>query len=126
MTYNKSMKNLMTVVELNPFIQAVREIWDETERAAFTSFIAENYEAGDLIRGTGGLRKIRWSRPGIGKRSGVRVVYYYYDQRAPVFLVAAFAKNVQENLTADDKKQLTALTESLKNEIKIKRRGNLK
>jgi hypothetical protein len=71
MTYNKYMKNLMTVVELTPFIHSVQNLWTEAERTAFISYIAENYEAGDLIRGTGGLRKIRWNRSGLGKRGGV-------------------------------------------------------
>ena len=126
MTYNKTMKNLLTVVEMTPFIHAVQEVWNDSERIAFVSYIAENYEAGDLIRGTGGLRKIRWTRPGIGKRGGVRVIYYYYDQESPVFLISAFAKNEKENLTAADLKCLTALTETLKIEIKTQRRGNSK
>ena len=79
-----------------------------------------------MIRGTGGLRKIRWTRPGIGKRGGVRVIYYYYDQESPVFLISAFAKNEKENLTAANLKYLTALTETLKIEIKTQRRGNSK
>ena len=120
------MKNLLTVVEMTPFIHAVQEVWNESERIAFVSYIAENYEAGSLIQGAAGLRKIRWTRPGIGKRGGVRVIYYYYDQGAPVFLITAFAKNEKENLTSDDKKYLNALIESLKNEIKAKRRGNAK
>ena len=126
MTYNKTMKNLLTVVEMTPFIHAVQEVWSESERIAFISYIAENYEAGALIQGAAGLRKIRWTRPGIGKRGGVRVIYYYYDQGAPVFLITAFAKNEKENLTSDDKKYLNALIESLKNEIKTKRRGDAK
>jgi len=126
MTYNETMKNLLTVVEFTLFIHAVQEVWDEAECALFTSYIAENYEEGDLISGTGGLRKIRWSRPGIGKKGGVRVIYYYYDQMTPVFLVYAYAKNVQENLTAGDKKYLSMLTEKLKNEIKTKKRGAIK
>ena len=126
MTYNKTMKNLLTVVETTPFIHAVQEVWNDSERITFISYIAEHYEAGDLIRGTGGLRKIRWTRPGIGKRGGIRVIYYYYDQEAPVFLISAFAKNEKENLTAEDRKYLSALTENLKNEIKTKRRGNAK
>lgn len=126
MTYNKTMKNLLTVVEMTPFIHAVQEVWNESERIAFISYIAENYEAGALIQGAAGLRKIRWTRPGIGKRGGVRVIYYYYDQEAPVFLVTAFAKNEKEDLTSDDRKYLTGLIEILKNEIKTKRRGDAK
>ena len=126
MTYNKTMKNLLTVVEMTPFIHAVQEVWNESERIAFISYIAENYEAGALIQGAAGLQKIRWTRPGIGKRGGVRVIYYYYDQEAPVFLVTAFAKNEKEDLTSDDRKYLTGLIEILKNEIKTKRRGDAK
>ena len=117
------MKQLITVVELTPFIHAVQDVWDDEERAAFTIYIAENYEEGDLIQGTGGLRKIRWKRPGIGKRSGVRIIYYYYDQQAPVYLFTAFTKNEKENLTDEDKRHLAALTGLLKDEIKSKRRG---
>ncbi|MHC1759419.1 MAG: type II toxin-antitoxin system RelE/ParE family toxin [Negativicutes bacterium] len=118
------MKKLITVVELTPFLHAVQDIGDDAERASFTTYIAENYEDGDLIQGTGGLRKLRWKRPCIGKRGGVRIIYYYYDQQAPVYLITAFAKNEKENLTNEDKKYLAALTAQLKIEIKNKRRGD--
>lgn len=124
MTYNEIMKQLITVVELTPFIHAVQNVWDDTERVSFTTYIAENYEDGDLIQETGGLRKIRWKRPGIGKRSGVRIIYYYYDQQSPVYLITAFAKNEKENLTNEDKKILAALTAQLKEEIKNRKRGD--
>lgn len=117
------MKKLITVVELTPFIHAVQSVWDDAERVSFTTYIAENYEDGDLIQGTGGLRKIRWTRSGIGKRGGVRIIYYYYDQQAPVYLITAFAKNEKENLTNEDKNFLAALTTQLKAEIKNKKRG---
>ncbi len=68
MTYNKAMKKLITVVELTTFIHAVQDVWDDAEHTSFTTYIAENYTDGDLIQGTGGLRKIRWKRPGSGKR----------------------------------------------------------
>lgn len=117
------MKKLITVVELTTYVQTAQKLWDDDERAEFTAYIASNYERGDVIQGTGGLRKIRWSRAGMGKRGGVRVIYYYYDQEAPVYLVAAFAKNVQSDLTADEKRHLSALTAILKDSIKSRRRG---
>ena len=76
-----------------------------------------------MIQGTGGLRKIRWKRPGAGKRGGVRIIYYYYDQHAPVYLLTAFAKNEKENITNEDKQHLAALTAQLKEAIKNRRRG---
>lgn len=117
------MKKPITVVEMPTYEKTAQDIWDEEARSKFVDYISQNYERGDLIQGTGGLRKIRWSRPGMGKRGGARVIYYYYDQKAPVYLVAAFAKNVQENLTSDEKRYLTSLTSGLKGSIQAQRRG---
>jgi hypothetical protein len=59
--------------------------------------VARNPLAGDEMPGTGGLRKLRWSRAGMGKRGGARVIYYYYNETAPVYLFMAYAKAAQEN-----------------------------
>lgn len=115
------MKTLLTVVEFTPFIHAAAAVWTDAELLEFKGYIAEHYEDGDLIRGTGGLRKIRWSRKGIGKSGGVRVIYYYYDQDAPVFLLYAYSKNVADNLSSDDKKAFSTVVQVLKNNIKSKR-----
>ena len=64
--------------------------------------------AGDLIRGSGGLRKIRWSLPGRGKRGAIRVIYYW-DPPDVIFLLLPYAKTAQENLTAGQLKVLQGL-----------------
>lgn len=64
----------VTVAETLPFLRQAASLWDEEERSAFVDFIAANPEAGDVIPDTGGIRKLRWSRPGTGKRGGVRVI----------------------------------------------------
>lgn len=115
------MKTLLTVVEFTPFIHAAVAVWSDAVLLEFKGYIAEHYEDGDLIRGTGGLRKIRWSRQGMGKSGGVRVIYYYYDQNSPVFLLYAYPKNVADNLTSDDKRAFSAVVQVLKNNIKSKR-----
>ena len=76
----------VTVVEVEPFSTKARQVWDEDDELEFIGFVAHHPEAGALIPGTGGVRKLRWGRRGIGKRGGVRVVYYYHDQTLASFL----------------------------------------
>jgi hypothetical protein len=71
----------------------------DTEREELVTFVGANPEAGEIIPGTGGVRKIRWGLAGRGKRGGARVIYYYHDERFPVFLLAAYAKNEKSNLS---------------------------
>lgn len=68
----------ITVVETQAFARSAERIWSEEERAELVDFVAHNPEAGDVIPGTGGVRKLRWARSGSGKRGGARVVYFYY------------------------------------------------
>jgi hypothetical protein len=65
-------------------------------------------DAGDLIQGSGGLRKIRWNLPGRGKRGALRVIYYW-DSPDTIFMLLPYRKNVQENLTPEQIKLLRAL-----------------
>lgn len=63
-------------------------------------------DAGGLIRGTGGLRKIRWKGEGRGKRGGVRVVYYWAGSRAVILMLLIHGKNEQDDLTAEQRAAL--------------------
>ena len=78
------------------------------------NFIALNPEAGDLIPETGGVRKIRWSRPGAGKRGGARVIYFYHDANRPIYLLMVHAKARKEDLTPQEKRTVRAFTSVLK------------
>ena len=90
---------MLTVVE-SPIFQKLWPLyWDEEERAEFAVHLASNPEEGDLIRGSGGVRKIRWMRPGTGKSGGVRIVYLLRIERSEVYLFTMFAKSVQENIS---------------------------
>jgi len=72
-------------------------------------------EKGKIIRGSGGLRKIRWSIPGRGKSGGVRVIYYLVTERKTILMLFIFGKNEQANLT---QKQLNILKFLVKEELK--------
>jgi mRNA-degrading endonuclease RelE of RelBE toxin-antitoxin system len=104
----------LTVVELTTFLRAAAKVWSDDERAEFVDFVAANPDSGDVIPETGGLRKVRWSRQGSGKRGGVRVIYYYYDMELPLYLITVYAKAAREDLTPEEKRTLSALAAELK------------
>lgn len=107
-------QRFITVAETPLFSRQAREVWDDAERESFIDFIARNPEEGDLIPETGGVRKIRWSRPGSGKRGGARVIYFYHRRDRPLYLLMVYAKARQENLTADEKQAVRKLAAILK------------
>ena len=104
----------IAVAETLPFLRQAASLWGEDERNAFVDFIAANPEAGDVIPDTGGIRKVRWSRAGTGKRGGVRVIYFYHDDAMPLYLLLIYAKARREDWTQDEKRRARALVSSLK------------
>ena len=100
-----------TVVETPEFLSATRKIMTGAERMLLVDYLAYNPTAGDLIQGTGGVRKLRWALEGRGKSGGARVIYFYHDAGMPVFALTAYAKNERSDLSqqdCNDFKQLTA------------------
>ena len=112
-----------TVVETEPFLRQAASLWSDEERQEFVSFIGSNKFAGAEIPGTGGLRKVRWSRAGMGKRGGARVIYYYYQETTPLYLLWAYAKSVQEDLTPKEKALFSNLADQLKSAHKERRKA---
>lgn len=105
---------LITVAETPLFLRQAKDVWEESEREEFVNFIARHPEAGDVIPDTGGVRKVRWSRAGTGKRGGARVIYFYHDADHPLYLLMVYAKARQENLTPDEKRAVRKLVGLLK------------
>ena len=89
---------MFTVVETPTFQKQAAVIWRESERIAFIDWIAENALAGDVIPGTEGARKVRWSVAGRGKRGGARVVYFNLSEQGIVLLVTMYVKADQSNI----------------------------
>jgi hypothetical protein len=73
-------------------------------------FLARNPLSGDLIPGTGGVRKLRWALEGRGKRGGARVVYYYHNDAMPIFALTAYAKNERADISQADRNDFRRLT----------------
>ena len=103
----------MTVVETPAFMRDAEATLSEGERFDLISHLAANPEAGDVMAGTGGARKLRWRAQGRGKRGGTRVIYYYHDPSVPLFLLNVFAKNEKANLTGVERNEIQALTPRL-------------
>jgi hypothetical protein len=103
----------VSVIELRGYRRRAGELLTEAEQEAVIDLVAYEPACGDLIPGTGGLRKVRIGRSGIGKRGGARVVYYYHDQRLPIFLLALYAKNEKGDLTTAEKKEFAALVKEM-------------
>jgi hypothetical protein len=74
---------------------------DDDEYAELQQFLMQNPEAGNMVRGSGGVRKLRWRREGSGKRGGLRVIYFVRYQPAEFWMLALYAKAKQENVPAD-------------------------
>jgi hypothetical protein len=96
----------MVVVETENFLERAKAIMTETERTDMVSYLASNPEAGKLIQGTGGARKIRWAIQGKGKRGGARTIYYYHNESIPLFILDIYAKNQKADLSESDKRSL--------------------
>jgi len=76
--------------------------------------LIDHPDAGDVIPGAGGARKLRWAAKGKGKRGGARIIYVYVVVAARIYLLRCYAKNVRTDLTADEKKELRRLAAELK------------
>ncbi len=99
----------MTVVETARFRKDVKPMMSESEHDELVAFVGANPEAGEIIPETGGVRKIRWALAGRGKRGGARVIYYYHNERLPVFLLAAYAKNEKADLSMAERNAMKRL-----------------
>ncbi|MDR2240020.1 MAG: transcriptional regulator [Zoogloeaceae bacterium] len=103
---------MYTIIETPLFSADAKDIWWEDERGEFCVWLAQNPEAGDVIPGSGGCRKVRWTRKGTGKRGGVRVIYYNRLNCGVIYLLVIYAKAIRGNIPAHI---LKAIKEELEN-----------
>lgn len=104
---------LNTIVELPEFIKRVAKELSKEQKDELLYFLASNPKAGNLIQGTGGIRKLRWASKGKGKSGGSRVIYFYYNEDMPLFLLTIFGKNEKINLTKAERNELNKLVKEL-------------
>ena len=104
---------MLTVAETQEYIRRAEKLLSEDERREIVSYLALHPKAGDLIEGTGGIRKLRWARGGRGKSGGVRVIYYVHSELMPLYLLTLFAKNERANLSKAERNDLAELVDVL-------------
>ena len=104
---------MITVAELPEYVRQAERLLSESERHNVIDCLALRPNAAVLIRGTGGIHKLRWARDGRGKSAGVRVIYYFHSERMPLYLLTLFGKNDQSDLSAAERNELGALVELL-------------
>lgn len=98
--------------------RAVRKLMSDANRQVMEAAIVADPGAAPVIRGTGGIRKLRWAGSGRGKRGGIRTIYFHHAEPEVVYLLTAYAKTDQDDLSAADKKVLRRLVAAIKNEEK--------
>jgi mRNA-degrading endonuclease RelE of RelBE toxin-antitoxin system len=101
----------MIFIETPVFTEDLHEHLSDEEYQQFQQYLAANPEVGDVIVGTGGLRKVRWTCGGKGKRGGVRVIYYYLCLASQIRLLLIYRKGAKDNLTELEKGLLRKLNQ---------------
>lgn len=105
-----------TVIETNAYLAAAKDAgMGEDECIAIVDLIAANPQAGDIMPGCGGARKLRYAKPGKGKSGGYRIVTYFAGDEVPVFLLTVFGKGEKASLSQGERNALATLTKTLRN-----------
>ncbi len=93
-------------IETPYFTKAISHFLDDDEYAKLQDYLNEQPEAGIIVPGSGGVRKLRWGSEGRGKRGGLRVIYYLRSARGELWMLTIYGKNVRENIPAHLLKQM--------------------
>ncbi len=107
----------IVIYEPKQFARKFSKLVGDEDRLRLYQHLESHPKEGDVIPGSGGIRKLRWSRHGMGKRGGVRVIYYFFDERGFLSLLTVYAKNEQADLSKQDIKALRAVVEQIRSEL---------
>jgi len=104
----------MVIIETLAFTRRVSSLLSDEEYQALQWFLCTVPEAGAVIQGTGGARKVRWKQERQGKRGGMRIIYFHHGREDQLWMLALYAKTEKEDLWSDDKKIVKRLIEEIK------------
>ena len=97
---------IVILIETSIFTQRITELMNDDEYRSLQEALVNRPDMGNIIQGTGGLRKVRWRLDGQGKSGGVRVIYYWMTADEQIYMLYAYSKSDQEDLTVAQKKRL--------------------
>ena len=104
---------MITVAETGEFILKAKKLLAEDERQTLVSYLSDYPTAGTVMEGTGGIRKLRWARQGMGKSGGVRVIYYFHNDGMPLYALTIYGKGEKDNLSKAERNDLANLVDML-------------
>ena len=102
----------MLFIESRIFTRILHDYLSDDDYRELQAYLAENPDAGDIIQGTGGIRKVRWAGSGRGKRGGTRIIYYWQVKDSEVYLLNLYSKGEISDLSAEEKKALKRMVET--------------
>ena len=114
---------LLTVAETSEFIRKAKKLLSDAEREELVSYLSAHPSDGDLIEGTGGVRKLRWARQGMGKSGGVRVIYFFYNKGTPLYALTIYGKGEKDNLSKAERNELAKLVTILVGYWQVRQKG---
>ena len=106
----------MRVFATKTYERAIRKLMSEADRREMEAAIVADPGGAPLLRGTGGIRKLRWAGPGRGKRGGIRTIYFHHAGPEAIYMLSAYTKADREDLTPADRKALSRLVAEIKKE----------
>ena len=104
---------MITIAETESFLKKSSKLLPVEDKGNLISYLSEHPSAGDVIQGTGGIRKLRWAKGNKGKSGGFRVIYYFHNESMPLYLLAVFSKNEKINISSEEKHILSKSVKEL-------------
>jgi len=104
---------MITIAETDSFLKKSSKLLPAEDKENLISYLSEHPNAGDVIQGSGGIRKLRWAKGNKGKSGGFRVIYYFHNESMPLYLLAIFSKNEKINISAEEKHSLSKAVKEL-------------
>ena len=103
----------MIFIETPTFTRLISALLVDDEYSKLQEALVKHPDAGDLVRDGGGIRKLRWKRPGTGKSGGIRIIYYWLTEDHQILMLVAYPKSTKDNLTDKETAVLRALVKEL-------------